>query len=184
MIDSHLVWEALLVDGRACPVAAAGDPFALPAQEQGERNKSSSCREILSTFIAPEYWLKNKASKQTSLHKERMEGLVQNENIRSNRMNLLVLKFWSLNCLTRITLEKMNYFFYYSITELYATTVVEHKLKLAQNYKYIGLSFLGLDHVLCNLSFWIRKNSHSNHVWNSKFSRIFLLGLSSCLIKT
>jgi hypothetical protein len=55
MIDSHLVWEALLVDGRACPVAAAGDPFALPAQEQGERNKSSSCREILSTFIAPEY---------------------------------------------------------------------------------------------------------------------------------
>jgi hypothetical protein len=43
MIDSHLLWEALLVDARAFSVAAAGDPFALPAQEQGERNKRSTC---------------------------------------------------------------------------------------------------------------------------------------------
>jgi hypothetical protein len=56
MIDPHLVWEALLVDARACPVAGAtaGDPFALPAQEQGQSNKRSSCRELF-TFITAEY---------------------------------------------------------------------------------------------------------------------------------
>jgi len=51
MIDSHLVWEVLLVDGRACPVACAGDPFALPAQEQGERNKSSTPRLVPKKFL-------------------------------------------------------------------------------------------------------------------------------------
>ena len=93
MIDSHLVWEVLLVDGRACPVACAGDPFALPAQ--GERNKKEFMPR---TFHFHCYWVlaQEQSKKQTSLQKERMEGLVQNEIIRSNRMNLLVLKFKGL----------------------------------------------------------------------------------------
>lgn len=54
----YLVWEALWVDARACPAAAAGDPFALPAQEQAERNKKSF---MLRTFHFHCYWwVKNK----------------------------------------------------------------------------------------------------------------------------
>jgi hypothetical protein len=40
--ESHLVWE---------PVAAAGDPFALPAQEQGGTNKGGSCDENFSLLL-------------------------------------------------------------------------------------------------------------------------------------
>ena len=86
MIVSHLVWEVLLVDGRACPVACAGDPFALPAQ--GERNKSS-CRELF-TFIATGYWLKNKARNKQAYARNEWKGLRRTRS-RSNRMHLLVL---------------------------------------------------------------------------------------------
>jgi hypothetical protein len=48
--ESHLVWEPLLVDARALPVAA-GDPFALPAQEQVGTNKRGSYDENFSLLL-------------------------------------------------------------------------------------------------------------------------------------
>ena len=79
MIDSHLclAWEALLVDAsRAFSVAAAGDPFALPAREQGERNKRSTCWELF-TFIATDSRTKEETNIQ--LYAGRDHRIKQNE---------------------------------------------------------------------------------------------------------
>lgn len=73
MIDSHLVWEALLVDARAFSVAAAGDPFALPlpAQEQGERNKRGVDAENFSlSLLATE----PRTKEETNIHQEQING--------------------------------------------------------------------------------------------------------------
>lgn len=89
MIDSHLVWdwEALLVDARAFSVAAAGDPFALPAQEKKERGVHAW---ELFTFIATD----SRTKKERNMHQEQMEGHVHAEQDHKIKQNQWEVHSW------------------------------------------------------------------------------------------
>jgi len=125
MIDSHLclAWEALLVDAsRAFSVAAAGDPFALPAREQGERNKRSTCWELF-TFIATDSRTKEETSIQ--LYAGRDHRIKQNERGCIHGISVQFAKS-----------QLLSSYYYYEIKRIYLQLLCAMKEQLFTTQTY------------------------------------------------